>query len=133
MTLRPVEPDVFQAVILLVESDTGLRRALHLLLMTRGYGVKAYAEGRLVLADPMTKKGACLIAEHRPAHVDGIGLLRELRAAGWRRPAILTTAQDPAEIEFHARGAGYAHILSKPFPHHVLLGLVDAVLAPSPG
>ncbi|NML10281.1 response regulator [Sphingobium sp. AR-3-1] len=116
------------AVILLVESDTGLRRALHLLFMARGYSVKAYAEETRLLADPMREEAACLIAEHRPVHVDGIDLLRQLRAAGWQRPAILTTADHSAETELCARGAGYAHILHKPFAHHVLLGLVDGVL-----
>lgn len=120
-------------MILLLESDTGLRRALHLLLMARGYSVRAFAEEACLLADPMTKEGACLIVEHRPAHVDGIDPLRQLRAAGWQHPAILTTTDHSAETELCARGAGYAHILHKPFPHHVLLDLVDGVLPPGTG
>ena len=116
-------------MILLVESDSGLRRALHLLLMARGHGVKAYAQAPHLLADPLTQEGDCLIAEHRPAQMDGFDLLRRLRAAGWQRPAILTTVDGSLETERCARGAGYAHILRKPFPHHVLLGLVDATLA----
>ncbi len=106
---------------------------MHLLLMARGYGVKAYAEETRLLADPMTEGRACLIAEHRPVHVDGIDLLRQLRAAGWQRPAILTTTDHSAETELCARGAGYAHILHKPFAHHVLLGLVEGVLPPGLG
>ncbi|MEQ6332595.1 MULTISPECIES: response regulator [unclassified Sphingobium] len=120
-------------MILLVESDTGLRRALHLLLMARGYGVKAYAEETRLLADPMTEEGACLIAEHRPVHVDGIDLLHQLRAAGWQHPVILTTTDHSAETELCARGAGCAHILHKPFAHHLLFGLVDRVVARGPG
>lgn len=120
-------------MILLVDSDAGLRRALHLLLMASGYGVKAYAAEANLLGDPMTKEGSCLIAEHRPPHMDGIDLLRQLRATGWRRPAILTTVDVSAGTELHARGAGYAHVLRKPFAHHVLLGLVDGVVARGPG
>jgi len=133
MTSRSIDLQISQALILLVESDAGLRRALHVLLMARGYNVKAYAEDTFVRDYPMGRERTCLIAEHRPTHVDGIKLLRLLRAAGWHHPAILITTDHSAETERSALGAGYAHILRKPFAHHVLVGLVDGALVPRPG
>ncbi|AMK22899.1 response regulator [Sphingomonas histidinilytica] len=119
-------------MVLVVESDAGLRRAMHLLLIARGYGVKAYADEGFLIGDPATRDGACLIAEYRPPYADGIGLLRQLRAARWHHPAILTTDDRSAETESRAHGAGYAHVLRKPFAHHVLLDLVDGVLSRGP-
>ncbi|MCB4860407.1 response regulator [Sphingobium sp. PNB] len=95
--------------------------------------MKAYAERTHLLADPLTKEGNCLIAEHRPGRMDGSDLLYRLRVAGWQNPAILTTVDGSLETKFCTRGAGYVHILRKPFPHHVLLDLVDRTLAAGAG
>ncbi|MBT2188342.1 response regulator [Sphingobium nicotianae] len=115
--------------ILLAHSDAVARRTLHLVLAASGYQVKAYALEGAVSRDPGISEGSCLIAEHRRPHMDGIALLLDLRARLWRRPAILLAAERSDDLKAEANAAGYAHVLQQPFAHHVLLGMVDSLVA----
>ncbi|MEV8985564.1 hypothetical protein AB0113_26170, partial [Klebsiella variicola] len=49
------------ALILLSDDDASVRRSLHLLLRSRGFGVLAYASGTALLLDPQMQSGDCLV------------------------------------------------------------------------
>lgn len=116
--------------ILLVEDDSGVRRSLQLLLHGRGYDVRAYAGGRQMLADPTAREAACLITDYRLDGIDGLTILRDLRALGWTRPAILITAFGAQHLTAAAREAGFDTVLEKPLRDHLLLDLVDRATRP---
>lgn len=111
--------------VLLVEDDSGVRRSIQLMLQARGYDVRAFSSGALALADPSAADAACLVTDYRMEGMDGLELLRGLRAAGWSRPAILITAHRADYIAASDDKARFEDVLEKPLLNHRLLACVD--------
>lgn len=115
--------------ILLAEDDPGVRRSLQLLLEGRGYHVRSYASGAALLADKSTRDAVCFVADYAIPDVDGVSLLRELRADGWDGPAVLITAYHSADLESRATGQGFARVIEKPLMDHVLTETIGRLIA----
>jgi FixJ family two-component response regulator len=116
--------------ILIVEDDDAVRRSLQLLLRSRGMEVRAYASARSALGDSAVMEGKCLIADLMMPEVDGIELLRKLRANGWTGPAVLVSGHLTPQLEEMAISAGYGAVLHKPVSEGTITGLM-ADLMPS--
>lgn len=102
--------------VILVEDDAGVRRSLLLVLRARGFDVRAFSGPQLLLSDGADIDGAaCLVADYRFDHDNGLDLLTALRLKPWSGPAILITAYHSAALEEEARRRGFAAVLAKPF------------------
>ncbi len=117
--------------ILLVEDDDAVRRSLQLLLVSRGYDVRAYRSGHGLADDPEALMAACLVADLIMPASDALQLLHDLRGAGWRGPAILISGHLTDEWASQARSAGYDAVLPKPIGETILLGRIAHLLAPA--
>ena len=115
--------------ILVVEDNSAVRRSLQLLLVARGYQVRAHASSSQALADPAARSAACLVADLMMDEVDGIDLLEGLKGQGWAGPAILITGNAEGERAQHAANAGYATVLQKPFVDALLIEAVSRAVA----
>lgn len=116
--------------ILLSEDDSGVRRSLQLLLRSKGYNVGSYTSAKALLVDPRAHTGDCLVVDYRMPVIDGVAVLKALRAAGWPKPAILITGHYSARLAARALEAGFADVLEKPLGEHVLLRSIARVLSP---
>lgn len=111
--------------IVLVDDDVMVRRSCQLTLQGCGYDVRAHSSPIQALVDPAVYEARCLIAEFRMTGMDGITLIRSLRANGWRGPAILVTAH---RADFIAAAQGdeiFLEILEKPLAERRLIASVD--------
>lgn len=117
-------PTIARPRILIVEDDAGARRSLLMLLTGRGFDAIAYATAGQALADAILRPPACLVADYRLDHQNGIGLLEALRAQGWQGPAILISGYGSDAVFADAKAAGFALVLDKPLREHAL---VDAL------
>lgn len=106
--------------ILLVEDDDAVRRSLQLLLVARGYDVRAYRRGSGLSNDPEALRATCLIADLLMPEGDALTLLHDLRGAGWAGPAILISGHLTDDVESRARSQGFAAVLPKPIGENVL-------------
>lgn len=120
------------ARILLSDDDSLVRRARQLLLRSRGFDVRAYTSGTALLLDDEAHTGDCLVVDYRMPDIDGISLLKRLRAAGWRGPAILLTTHYGDSLAEQARAAGFSEVLEKPLRDKILLNAIDRVLSGRP-
>lgn len=107
-------------IIVIVEDSAEVRRSLQLLLYGRGWDVRAYGSAKAVLDDPRSLEAACLVADYRMSEMNGIELLRHLRARGWQGKALLITGYPSPELEGAALDAGYAQVMEKPIPELTL-------------
>ena len=110
--------------VLLLENDAGVRRSLHMLLRTHGFDVRSHASVESMLADPSLGEAQFLVSDYRLDRATGIEALRALRAAGWKRRAVLITASPVIDLAETARAAGFDALLEKPFEPHALIGLL---------
>jgi FixJ family two-component response regulator len=106
--------------ILLVEDDPGVRRSLQLLLHAQGYDIRSYASSEALIADAALDEAVCLVADYRMPGMDGLAVLRALRARGWWKPAILITAFGSPPLVAEAKKEGFSAVVEKPLREHAL-------------
>jgi FixJ family two-component response regulator len=125
----PASPQAERPRILLSEDDPAVRRSIQLLLVSRGYDVRAYTSASALLSDPLVHSAAGLVADYRMPDVDGITMLQRLRAAGWPGAALLITGFSARDIAQRATDEGFNAVLEKPLQDQELLNNLAAALA----
>ncbi len=79
----------------LVDGDAGVRHARQIMLRSRDYDVRSYATCAAVLADSRSRDYPCIVLDVEMETGNGMTLLREMRATGWRGKAILLDGDNP--------------------------------------
>lgn len=111
--------------IVLVDDDISVRRSCQLALQACGYDVRAHSSPVQAMVDPAVHEALCLITEFRMVGMDGIALVRSLRANGWTSPAILVTAHRADYVAAAQGDEIFVEILDKPLPERRLIASVD--------
>jgi DNA-binding response OmpR family regulator len=113
--------------VLLVEDSTRLRRSIETALDKSGYAVDATGDGLegLTLAES-TDYDAIILDIMLPG-LDGLSLLRRLRAQGRPTHILLLTAKDTIQDRVHGLETGADDYLVKPFALEELLARVAAL------
>lgn len=78
----------------LVDGEATVRHARQLMLRSENYEVRSYVTCSALLADPRSRDFPCIVLDVELNDDEGIQLLREMRATGWRGHAILLDGQD---------------------------------------
>jgi FixJ family two-component response regulator len=86
--------------------------------------VRSYASGAALLADRSTRDAACIVTDYAMPDIDGMALLREMRADGWGGPAILITAYHSHSLRERAVIDGFAEVIEKPLADRLLTDTV---------
>ncbi len=114
--------------LLIVEDEARVARSIARALRQEGYTVKTAGDGRsaltLALADPFD----LLIVDWMLPDLDGIQLVRRLRAAEMSVPILMLTARDQIEDRVEGLDAGADDYLPKPFALSELLARVRALV-----
>jgi FixJ family two-component response regulator len=79
----------------LVDGDATIRHARQIMLRSEHFNVRSYATCAALLADPRSRTCPCIVVDIDTNGVDGIALLREMRATGWQGKAILLGRIEP--------------------------------------
>jgi two-component system OmpR family response regulator len=114
--------------ILIVEDDAETRAYLAKGLAEAGYAVEATASGREGLFHATGGGFDALLLDRMLPDIDGLSLLRSVRAAGFRTPTILLTAMSAIDERVRGLRAGADDYLVKPFSFAELEARIEAVL-----
>jgi FixJ family two-component response regulator len=114
-----------EPLISIVDDDEAVRDAVQRLLESTGRHAVAFASAEQFLASVALSAAQCLILDLRMPGIDGVELLRRLRAAGHRIPTIVLTAHADEVERARALAAGAVAFLPKPFRPAVLLEAVE--------
>ena len=114
-------------LLLIVDDDAAVLRALAFMAETRGYEVISCATGAEALAE-LDRPVSCLILDQHLSDMQGIRLLGEIRSAGVRAPALLMTTSPSAALRSEAAAAG-APIVEKPLLDESLCQQIENLLA----
>jgi FixJ family two-component response regulator len=125
-------PQAERSRILLSEDDPAVRRSIQLLLVSRGYDVRAYTSATALLSDPLAHSAVGLVADYRMPDVDGITMLQRLRASGWQGAALLITGFKADNLVKRAANEGFHAVLEKPLKDQELLHSLAIALAGRP-
>lgn len=115
-------------VIHVVEDDQPMRESLVELLEDAGYTVHAYMRAEELLSRRSALEPGCIVSDVRMPGMDGLTLLRRLRATGSALPLMLITGHGDVSMAVAAMKLGAVDFLEKPFEADTLLAAVEAAL-----
>jgi len=111
-----------------VDDDADVLLSLKFLLETEGFSVRTFLEGQQVLESAPHERVDCLIIDYVMPNMDGLDLVRRLRARDVRAPVILITGRQSAGVEARAAASGVRHVVLKPHIDESLLTHLSAAL-----
>jgi DNA-binding response OmpR family regulator len=113
--------------ILVVEDSNRLRETIVVALRRSGYAVDATGDGREGLEMAEDHPYDAAILDIMLPSLDGISILKTLRAAGHRTPVMFLTAKDAISDRVAGLRSGADDYLVKPFALEELLARVEAL------
>jgi FixJ family two-component response regulator len=116
--------------VLVVDDDAAVRSALKFALEMEGFCVQLYDGPTAMLADQQLPDRACLVIDYRMPGIDGLELLKRLRARHVTLPAILISGQVNDQLRHRAQQSGASRVLEKPLPDMALVDSIRQALAP---
>lgn len=122
-------------LIIIVDDDEAVRRALTLLLASYGWNVAAFPSATALLAEGLPDHGrACIVVDHDMPDMTGIALISALRHAGQDLPAILVSGgvDGRRHVELAAAAIPCTIFLRKPIDADQLLGCIERCLMARP-
>lgn len=118
------------ATLLIVDDSTSMRQMVAFALTGGGYTVKEAEDGIAALELAKTQKFDAVITDVNMPRMDGIELIRQLRALPNYRftPLLMLTTESGADKKGEGKAAGATGWLVKPFDPDQLLATVRKVL-----
>jgi len=101
--------------LLLVEDDLPLAEALVSLLVSSGYAVDCVHDGEAARALVAAEQYDLMILDLNLPHLDGLSVLRAMRASGNRAAVMILTARGTAEDRVRGLDLGADDYMAKPF------------------
>jgi two-component system, OmpR family, copper resistance phosphate regulon response regulator CusR len=114
--------------ILLVEDEPEAARLLAKGLREQAYAVDVASDGRTAAFRAQTTDYDAVILDLILPQLDGLGVCRELRAAGSSVPILMLTARDAVQSRIAGLDSGADDYLTKPFDFNELLARLRAVI-----
>lgn len=114
--------------LLYVEDEADIRTVLARRLAASGYSVDTCEDGLEALDYLAATEYDALILDIMLPHLDGLSLLRRLRAQGKTLPVLLLTARDAVEDRVAGLDAGADDYLVKPFAFEELAARIRVLL-----
>ncbi len=115
-------------VIFLVDDDCNIRAALRAVLEDDGRTVQDFISGEAFLEAYQPGSDGCLLIDAYLPGMGGLDLLRHLRAAGDKLPAIMITGSSDVPMAVEAMKAGAADFIEKPIGAADLMISIDRAL-----
>jgi two-component system response regulator FixJ len=108
-------------VVHIVDDEEAVRNSLAFLLGTSGFAIRTHASASAFLEIAGSITNGCLVTDLRMPDIDGVELLRRLKASGHMLPAIVVTGHGDVQMAVEAMKNGAIDFIEKPFADAVLL------------
>lgn len=115
-------------VVIVVDDDPALAESLQFSMELEGFKVQTFADAESLLAVRSYPSLGCLIIDVKLPGVDGLELLKRLRARGVALPAVLMTTNPTPSLKIHAAAVS-APIVEKPLLEDELIDTVRSLVA----
>jgi two-component system CheB/CheR fusion protein len=115
-------------VVFVVDDDITVRKDMRALLEADGVVVEDYRSAEAFLAAYTSRQDGCLLVDANLPGISGLELLRRMREAGYRLPAVMITGNGDVQMAVEAMKAGALDFLEKPVGHSDLVASVKRAL-----
>lgn len=116
------------AKVLIVDDDPKLLNMLRRTLMYEGFQVTTAADGSAALAEMQAHRPDLMVLDWMMPGLDGIGVMKHLRALNDKTLVLMLTARDAVENRVEGLEAGADDYLVKPFAPAELVARAHALL-----
>ena len=117
-----------EGLVHVIDDDDAMRESLGFLLDSAGLSARTYESAVQFLESAVPEGPACIVTDVRMPDMNGLELVRRLRARGVNLPVIVITGHGDVPLAVEAMKAGVVDFLEKPFDDDVFLGSVRAAL-----
>lgn len=108
-------------IVHIVDDEEAVRNSLAFLLTSAGFAVRVHQSATDFLAAAPGIANGCLVTDLRMPDIDGIELLKRLRATEAMLPAIVVTGHGDIQMAVEAMKNGAIDFIEKPFSDDVLI------------
>jgi len=108
-------------VVHIVDDEEPVRNSLAFLLGAAGFAVRTHASATAFLEVASDIRNGCLVTDLRMPDIDGVELLRQLRAREAMLPAIVVTGHGDVQMAVEAMKNGAIDFIEKPFSDDMLI------------
>jgi two-component system response regulator FixJ len=113
-----------EGLVHIIEDDAAMRRSVAILLDAAGFAVRQYDDARSLLSDLDRVNGDCVLADIRMPAIDGLEMLKRIRAAGYPVKVVMMTGHGDIATAVRAMKLGAWDFIEKPFASEALINAV---------
>ena len=121
-----------ELAVFVVDDDEAMRDSLDFLLSSAGCAVRTFEAAERLLEALTDSNCGCVVSDVRMPGVDGLELLRRIKAERPNLPVVIITGHGDVPLAVEAMKLGAADFVEKPFDDERLIGVVQAALAGAP-
>ncbi|WP_299467963.1 response regulator [uncultured Gimesia sp.] len=108
-------PEYYKPSVYIVEDNESVRDSYVTLIKSCGLHVEAFASAEDFLRSTGINSCGCVLTDYQMNGYNGLELLKNMKSAGYRLPAILVSGSLDSETTCCARSEGAFAILEKPY------------------
>jgi len=112
-----------------IDDDEAMRDSLEFMLDSAGFRVSLFDSARKFLDSVPSIEFGCVVSDIRMPNIDGIELLRRVKATHGALPVILMTGHGDVPLAVEAMKLGAVDFLEKPFEDDRLIGMIELALS----
>jgi two-component system, LuxR family, response regulator FixJ len=111
-----------------IDDDEAMRDSLDFLLGSANFDVTLFESANRFLETLSSTDFGCVISDIRMPGIDGIELLKRLKASRSAFPVLIMTGHGDVPLAVEAMKLGASDFLEKPFEDDRLIGMIEAAL-----
>jgi two-component system response regulator FixJ len=111
-----------------IDDDEAMRDSLDFLLGSADFDVTLFESANRFLETLSSTDFGCVVSDIRMPGIDGIELLKRLKASRSAFPVLIMTGHGDVPLAVEAMKLGASDFLEKPFEDDRLVGMIDAAL-----
>jgi len=119
---------VHRGKVYVIDDDEAMRDSLDFLLGAADFQVSLFESALNFLDALSTLDFGCVVSDVRMPGIDGIELLKRLKAGGSLFPVVIMTGHGDVPLAVEAMKLGAMDFLEKPFEDDRLIGVIEAAL-----
>lgn len=117
-----------QARVYVIDDDEAMRDSLNFLLDSSGFDVTLFDNAQAFLDRLPTLAFGCVVSDVRMPGIDGIELLKRMKAIGSSFPILVMTGHGDVPLAVEAMKLGAVDFLEKPFEDERLVAMIELAI-----
>ncbi len=111
-----------------IDDDEAMRDSLNFLLDSSGFQVSLFDNAQAFLDRLPSLRFGCVVSDVRMPGIDGLELLKRMKAAGSSFPIVVMTGHGDVPLAVEAMKLGAIDFLEKPFEDERLVAMIETAI-----